>query len=135
MVSSSPHCLRLLAHCPFKAVAFSLARAGSNNAARMAMIAITTNNSISVKPPLRTFALVKKCAIIRSCKGLSPQVFWGNFAVSGFERQDNSTVQTVNDELGMNLGNSQIKVRRLPTGPAAFSGISFEKHRKSRTIH
>jgi hypothetical protein len=37
-------------HWTLSALAFALARAGSNIAARMAMMAITTSNSMSVKP-------------------------------------------------------------------------------------
>jgi hypothetical protein len=35
------------------AFSLALAKAGNNIPARMAMIAMTTNNSMSVKPPLR----------------------------------------------------------------------------------
>jgi hypothetical protein len=48
ILMASPHCFRLLAHCARIADAFALARAGSNIAARMAIMAITTNNSIKV---------------------------------------------------------------------------------------
>src|SRR6266446_2826598 len=48
MTLAIPICRRLLMHevCLLRALAFE--RAGSNNAARIAMIAITTSNSISV---------------------------------------------------------------------------------------
>ena len=52
-----PSCLRLLRHFISVALLLALARAGSSNAARIAMIAITTSNSISVKPPRCTLAL------------------------------------------------------------------------------
>jgi hypothetical protein len=44
-------CFSLLRHAPCVARCFALANAGSNMAARMAMIAMTTRSSISVKPP------------------------------------------------------------------------------------
>src|SRR3954452_19018180 len=57
---SSPHmlkemdiCLWLLTHCMFLARVFAAASAGNNIAARIAMMAITTSNSISVKANIR----------------------------------------------------------------------------------
>jgi hypothetical protein len=47
------HCLRLETQLMALALSFALASAGNNMAARMAMIAITTNSSISVKPGSR----------------------------------------------------------------------------------
>jgi hypothetical protein len=47
---AKPHCLRLLAHWARIAVALALLKAGNNMAARMAMMAMTTSNSIKVKP-------------------------------------------------------------------------------------
>src|ERR1017187_9736413 len=47
-----PTCLRLLVQLMRCALALARARAGSNKAARMAMMAITTNNSIRVKAPI-----------------------------------------------------------------------------------
>src|SRR5215831_16725368 len=49
MLIAVPHCLRLLLHCARTADALALPNAGSNIAARMAMIAITTRSSIKVK--------------------------------------------------------------------------------------
>src|SRR6185369_5731599 len=43
-------CLRLFWHAMLKACSFALVRAGNNIAARMAIMAITTNSSIKVKP-------------------------------------------------------------------------------------
>jgi len=43
-------CFTLLRHCMFFALIFAAASAGSSSAAKMAMMAITTSNSISVKP-------------------------------------------------------------------------------------
>ena len=43
-------CFKLLRHVAFKAVALAFANAGSNNEAKIAIIAITTSNSIRVKP-------------------------------------------------------------------------------------
>src|SRR6516162_7986709 len=51
-VIANPSCFICDAHCVRRALAFADARAGSNIAARIAMIAITTSNSISVKPLL-----------------------------------------------------------------------------------
>jgi len=48
----SPSCFMLLTHEIPCARIFALANAGKSIAARMAMIAMTTNNSIKVKPPL-----------------------------------------------------------------------------------
>src|ERR1035437_6958784 len=47
-----PTCLRLLVQLMRWAFALARARAGSNRAAKMAMMAITTNNSIRVKAPI-----------------------------------------------------------------------------------
>jgi hypothetical protein len=43
-------CFRLLAHAARRAASRARDNAGNNSAARIAMIAITTNNSINVKP-------------------------------------------------------------------------------------
>src|SRR6516165_12045106 len=48
-----PICLRLFWHCARAAAARTFWTAGTNRAIRMAMIAITTSSSISVKPALR----------------------------------------------------------------------------------
>src|SRR5437763_6663519 len=48
MVRASPHCLQLLAQSTLSALALAFARAGNNKAARMAMMAMTTNSSMSV---------------------------------------------------------------------------------------
>jgi len=45
-----PYCLWLETHPICLALRLALARAGKSNAARMAMIAITTSNSIRVNP-------------------------------------------------------------------------------------
>src|SRR5439155_22322793 len=50
MLIATPHCLRLLAHCALRALALARDNAGSNIDAKMAIIAITTSNSINVKP-------------------------------------------------------------------------------------
>src|ERR1035437_2857148 len=44
------NCFSLLMHWTFLAATFARASAGSSNAARRAMMAMTTSNSISVKP-------------------------------------------------------------------------------------
>src|SRR5947208_11206830 len=49
MVRASPHCLQLLAQSTLSALALAFASAGNNKAARMAMMAMTTNSSMSVK--------------------------------------------------------------------------------------
>src|SRR2546430_1511098 len=46
---ASPSCLILLAHLIFIALDFALARAGNSSAARIAMMAMTTSSSMSVK--------------------------------------------------------------------------------------
>src|SRR5437667_5876533 len=48
MVRASPHCLQLLAQSTLSALALAFASAGNNKAARMAMMAMTTNSSMSV---------------------------------------------------------------------------------------
>src|SRR5206468_703527 len=50
-----PNCRMLLRHCVIFAFCFALERAGNSMPARMAMIAITTRSSMSVKPfpPIR----------------------------------------------------------------------------------
>ena len=50
MVWARPHCLRLLEQAARLASSLALARAGSSMAARIAMTAMTTSNSIRVKP-------------------------------------------------------------------------------------
>ena len=49
-------CLRLLTHWIDSALALALASAGNNKLARIAMIAMTTSNSIRVKPTGRRTA-------------------------------------------------------------------------------
>jgi hypothetical protein len=44
-----PNCRSLFRHDARQALDFAAASAGNNNAAKMAMIAITTNSSINVK--------------------------------------------------------------------------------------
>src|ERR1035441_7152170 len=52
-LNPTPSCLICEVHCILQALALALARAGSNRAARMAMMAMTTRSSINVKaaPP------------------------------------------------------------------------------------
>ena len=50
MIQAAAICFWLLMHCTFLAATFARASAGSSNAARMAMIAITTSSSMSVNP-------------------------------------------------------------------------------------
>ena len=45
-----PICLRLFLHCVETACDLALTKAGRSMAARMAMMAMTTSNSINVKP-------------------------------------------------------------------------------------
>src|SRR2546421_2281323 len=52
---ANPHCRRLLVHWMRKALDFAPASAGNNNAARIAMMAITTSNSMRVKAGEATF--------------------------------------------------------------------------------
>src|SRR5579863_8495417 len=64
---ANPHCRRLEVQLTRLAFSFALARAGSNRAARIAMIAMTTNNSIRVKAPrlnLGAFTLHLSIAIL-----------------------------------------------------------------------
>jgi hypothetical protein len=49
MLMAVPHCLRLLPHWALKAAVLARFRAGSNIAARMAMMAMTTSSSMRVK--------------------------------------------------------------------------------------
>lgn len=49
MPAPKDNCLRLLMHLALWALNFALDSAGNNMAARMAIIAITTSNSIKVK--------------------------------------------------------------------------------------
>src|SRR5258708_26844035 len=51
MRKASPTCLRLLTQLMRAALALALASAGRSKPARMAMMAITTNSSMSVKAP------------------------------------------------------------------------------------
>src|SRR5713101_4321526 len=50
MVTATPSCFRLLAHWLRRACSLARAKTGKRMAARMAMMAITTSNSIRVKP-------------------------------------------------------------------------------------
>ncbi len=51
MRKPNPTCLRLLVQLMRAALALALASAGKSKPARMAMMAITTNSSMSVKAP------------------------------------------------------------------------------------
>src|SRR5204862_2975660 len=55
MAMDRPICLRLLKHWVRRAFSRAAANAGSSMAAKMPMIAMTTNSSISVKPPIFSF--------------------------------------------------------------------------------
>src|SRR5690242_20536973 len=59
-----PICLRLFRHFMATARCLALARPGNNSAARIAMMAITTSNSIKVKPRFTN--------PIRAGRGLAP---------------------------------------------------------------
>src|SRR5262245_10216296 len=54
MVNARPNCLRLLMHAVRCAFSLALDNAGSNMAARIAMMAMTTSSSINVNPPARS---------------------------------------------------------------------------------
>ena len=49
IVTARPICLQLFRQADWPALAFALARAGNNSPASIAIMAITTSNSISVK--------------------------------------------------------------------------------------
>ena len=57
------NCLRLLKHAICCALSFAPAKAGINRAARMAMMAMTTSNSISVKAGQRNFTAADGCPL------------------------------------------------------------------------
>jgi hypothetical protein len=67
MLEAMPICRTLLAHLVNCARAFALDNAGNNIAARMATMAITTSNSIKVKPWLRTPFFVKLRFAVMQC--------------------------------------------------------------------
>src|SRR6516162_8319369 len=50
MIQANPNCFWLLMQVAVVALSFARLRAGSSIAARMAMMAMTTSNSINVKP-------------------------------------------------------------------------------------
>ena len=52
MRNDKPTCFKLLVQAIFCALALALARAGRSKPANMAMMAITTNSSMSVKAPI-----------------------------------------------------------------------------------
>ena len=56
IVTATPICLQLLRQADWPALAFALANAGSSSPARIAMMAITTSNSISVNPLAKRLA-------------------------------------------------------------------------------
>jgi len=56
MVLPNSHCLMLLTHSMRRAFSFARDKAGNNRPARIAMTAMTINNSISVNPSV-TFEL------------------------------------------------------------------------------
>src|SRR5215471_7895804 len=56
MILPCSHCLMLLTHSMRRAFSFARDKAGNNRAARIAMMAMTINSSISVNPPA-TFEL------------------------------------------------------------------------------
>src|SRR5688572_23158614 len=51
--AARPSCLRLLTHCVRAAASRTFCTAGTSSAMRMAMMAITTKSSMSVKPRCR----------------------------------------------------------------------------------
>src|SRR2546430_17558645 len=82
MRNDKPTCFKLLVQAIFCALALALARAGRSKPANMAMMAITTNSSMSVKAP--TLCLLKTRFIMF-------QSFW----VNGFDTLNQSN-QSVN---------------------------------------
>ena len=54
MYQANPNCLRLFMHDMPCALVLALERAGKSMPARMAMMAMTTSSSMSVKPCLET---------------------------------------------------------------------------------
>src|SRR2546421_1849877 len=74
MLQANSNCLLLLIHDTPSALALAFDRAGSNIAARIAIMAITTNNSIKVNPPeassrLHSRILIRHTILIRFSKG------------------------------------------------------------------
>src|SRR5205085_11054497 len=64
--NASPSCFRLLEHFIRAAASRTFWTAGSSSPIRIAMIAITTNNSIRVKPDLRASRMVALLRIVVS---------------------------------------------------------------------
>src|SRR5690348_3325826 len=64
MVHASVSCFWLLKHVAACALSFALLNAGSSIAARMAMIAITTSNSISVNAGAAVFVEYSRCFML-----------------------------------------------------------------------
>ncbi len=62
-VQVSKSCLLLLKHCVRSARSLAVANAGKSNAARIAMIAITTSSSINVNPMLLLHGLMRQLKI------------------------------------------------------------------------
>src|SRR5882672_4192928 len=69
MWKPSPICLLLLQQAMALALSLALANAGRSIAARIAMMAITTSNSISVKPPE-----IGLCRVFMQCQSVSTDV-------------------------------------------------------------
>src|ERR1039458_257199 len=67
MITASPICFSLLKQLIASALSFALLSAGSSMAARMAMMAMTTSNSIRVKPRAG-FVWLTVCMVIFSIK-------------------------------------------------------------------
>ena len=66
---AKPICLRLFLHCVETACDLALAKAGNNIAARMAMMAMTTSNSIRVNPGEREVDLDEDFNVIDCYSG------------------------------------------------------------------
>src|SRR5438876_7973960 len=79
IVNANPHCFELERHVAACAFPFAFAKAGSNSAARIAIIAITTSSSISVKPDRQAQA----CDFIIQCGRLIARLL-RIFELTGF---------------------------------------------------
>src|SRR5437016_15809 len=86
-MQAMPICLRLLRHFVWRAFPLARARAGRSSEARMAIMAMTTNSSISVKARRSAYGRALSCIAARSPPKPLYFVKYNEPASSGLEQR------------------------------------------------
>src|ERR1700760_3830295 len=90
MVIAKPHCFRLLTQVSRLALAFAEFRAGKSSPARIAMMAITTSNSIKVNPKPAARGQHRVSFFRSRIIKLSTDRFWYDTGLHGQPRENSA---------------------------------------------